>query len=475
MKEGPIQNKKNRKAAFAGKFYPGTKQELATQLKNLFEQAKPLKKYSTLRALIVPHAGYVFSGGVAASSYNQIPANVEYKRVFILASSHRYHFAGASVYSSGNYLTPLGEIKVDTELTSQLVNSSPLFSDNTEPHLFEHSIEVQLPFLQHKFGDSILLVPIILGTGNADDCKKIADVLRPWFTPENLFVISTDFSHYPNYNDANKVDYITARAICSNQSKHMLEVLEKNKKMHIKNLSTSLCGWTSVLTLIYLTEKEKIGYKKIDYQNSGDSKLYGERDQVVGYWAIAVFNEPETFSISEEEKRELLAKARSSITRFVETGRKGDPEPSGSNSILNESAGVFVSVYVNGELRGCIGNFAAEDTLNDQVQSLAVSAACDRRFENVKIEELDNMELEISVLSPLKKIKSPGEIELGKHGIYIKKGYNTGTFLPQVAAKTGWSLSEFLGHCSRDKAGLGWDGWKSAELFTYEAYVFRGK
>ena len=111
-------------------------------------------------------------------------------------------------------------------------------------------------------------------------------------------------------------------------------------------------------------------------------------------------------------------------------------------------------------MRGCIGSFVTEGTLNDEVQSLAVSAACDRRFDDLRLEDLDNMELEISVLSPL---------------IYIKKGYNTGTFLPQVATKTGWSLSEFLGHCSSDKAGLGWDGWKTAELFTYEAYVFRGK
>ena len=467
---------KNREAAFAGKFYPGTKHELSKQLENLFTQAKrPLEEHTLLRALIAPHAGYVFSGEVAASAYNQISQNTNYKRIFVLASSHRYHFGGASVYSQGNFLTPLGEIKVDKKIARQLIDSSPLFFDNAEAHLYEHSLEVQLPFLQHRLGDNIHLVPIILGTANADECKQIADVLRPWFTSENLFVISTDFSHYPEHNDANKVDYITARTICSNQPEQLLKVLEENKKMHIKNLATSLCGWTSVLTLLYLTEKEKVTYKEIDYQNSGDSKLYGEKNQVVGYWAISVFNNPETFTISDEEKQELLAKARSSITRFLKTGRKGEPDPPETNGILNESAGVFVSVYVDNELRGCIGSFVTEGTLNDQVQSLAVSAACDRRFDNITPKDLDNMELEISVLSPLKKIESPEEIELGKHGIYIKKGYNTGTFLPQVAQKTGWNLSEFLGHCSRDKAGLGWDGWKSADLFTYEAYVFRGK
>ena len=476
MKGWPNQNKENREAAFAGKFYPGTKQALLFKLEELFEQAKkPIAGQGGLRAIIAPHAGYIFSGEVAASAYNQIPANASYKRIFVLASSHRFHFGGASVYNRGNYVTPLGEIKVDQKLAYELIDSSPVFFAHTEAHLSEHSLEVQLPFLQHRLGDNMLLVPIILGTGNAADCKKIADVLRPWFTPENLFVISTDFSHYPEYADANKVDYLTARAICRNQPEQLLEVLEENKEMKIKNLATSLCGWTSVLTLLYLTEKEKFQYKKTDYRNSGDARTYGEKDQVVGYWAISVFNEPESFQISEEEKQELLAKARSSIKKFLETGKKGEPEPPVSDGILNDTAGVFVSIYVKNELRGCIGSFAAEDTLNDQIQSLAVSAACDRRFENIQVEDLEHMELEISVLSPLKKIESPEEIELGKHGIYIKKGCNTGTFLPQVATKTGWNLEEFLGHCSRDKAGLGWDGWKSADLYTYEAYIFRGK
>jgi hypothetical protein len=104
---------------------------------------------------------------------------------------------------------------------------------------------------------------------------------------------------------------------------------------------------------------------------------------------------------------------------------------------------------------------------------MAVSAACDRRFKELKADEIDKMKLEISVLTPLKKIENTDEIKLGKHGIYIKKGLNTGTFLPQVATKTGWKLEEFLGRCSRDKAGLGWDGWKTAELFTYEAFIFK--
>jgi len=251
-------------------------------------------------------------------------------------------------------------------------------------------------------------------------------------------------------------------------------VLKENKSFKINNLVISLCGWISVLTLFYIIENRNYSFEKIMYRNSGDSKKYGSKNRVVGYWSIAVYEQINTFSVLEEEKKELLDKARKSITTFVNTGKKGKIIPPKSSGIVNEVTGAFVSIYIGDKLRGCIGGFAKEKTLNELVQDMAVSASHDRRFEAVKPEELENMELEISVLSPLKKVKSTNEIELGKHGIYIKDGVNSGTFLPQVATKTGWNLDEFLGHCSRDKAGLGWDGWKTADIFTYEAFVFRG-
>ena len=467
-----------REAQFAGQFYPGNKNELTKQLVEFFEEAKTQSINSAenqrLQALIVPHAGYVFSGQVAATAFHQIPENTGYKRVFVLASSHRYSFNGAAVYCNGNYLTPLGEITVDTQLSKELVKNSEWFLDHTEAHENEHSLEVQLPFLQHKLGNNFLLVPIILGTHEPEICKKIATELKPLFTEENLWVISTDFSHYPEYENACKVDELTATAICSNRPEKLQNVLKENKSFKINNLATSLCGWTSVLTLLYITENRNYFFEKIMYRNSGDSKKYGSKDRVVGYWSIAVYEQLNSFSISNEEKKELLEKARKSITTFVNTGKKGKIIPPKSSGIVNEVTGAFVSIYIGGKLRGCIGGFAKEKTLNELVQDMAVSASHDRRFEAVKPEELENMELEISVLSPLKKVKSTNEIELGKHGIYIKDGVNSGTFLPQVATKTGWNLDEFLGNCSRDKAGLGWDGWKTADIFTYEAIIFRG-
>jgi AmmeMemoRadiSam system protein B/AmmeMemoRadiSam system protein A len=466
--------KTNREAAVAGQFYPAGKNELQNQLRQLFEFAQPeLYKEKKLQAIISPHAGYIFSGGVAASAFNQINENTKYKRVFVLASSHRFLFGGAAVYTSGNYETPLGEIEVDTRLLEKLIKTSDLFVVKPEAHEQEHSLEVQLPFLQTKLGNNFLLVPIILGTNSAGDCKAIAAVLKPWFTPENLFVISTDFSHYPNSADAKKVDKNTADAICSNRPQKLLEILDENKKAGIGNLATSLCGWTSVLTLLYLTENSDFQFEQIEYKNSGDSEIYGDKNSVVGYHAIAVYDGDDSMVITRTEKKEIIEKARHSIEIFLKSGKKGELIKPVSNGILNEITGAFVTIYINGKLRGCIGGFAQEKTLNELVQSMAVSAARDSRFKPVKTEELDKMELEISVLSPLKKIENIDEIELGKHGILIRQGYNSGTFLPQVIEKTDWDVEQFLGHCARDKAGIGWDGWKTADVFIYEAVVFK--
>ncbi len=466
----------NRKPAVAGKFYPESKDELQQHLQMLFKNAKSkLDARQQLQALISPHAGYIFSGNVAASAFNLIHEDTHYKRVFVLASSHRFHFNGASVYSIGNYETPLGEVEVDTKLTKNLLKSSDIIQDKPEVHTNEHSIEVQLPFLQYKLGKSFKLVPIILGTNDAADCKRIATALKPWFTPENLFVVSSDFSHYPDYDHACKIDFITAKSICRNNSKHLLSALKKNSSLNIKNLSTSLCGWTSVLTLLYLTESKDYLYTEIDYQNSGDAKKYGDKKQVVGYWAIAVFNKNAPFTIAQNEKKEILKQASNAIINYIETGKKRKPIATNMGGILNEKIGAFVSVYVAGKLRGCIGGFAQNKTLNEIVQLMAVSSVTDHRFQAVQADDLKDMTLEISILSPLKKIKSASEIELGRHGIFIQKNLNTGTFLPQVAKKTGWNVNEFLGHCSRDKAGMGWDDWKTADLFTYEAIILKAK
>jgi MEMO1 family protein len=464
------QNTNVREPVFAGQFYPASEKELSRQLNEFFAEAKVPAESHSPRAIIAPHAGYIFSGKVAASAYNQIVSPTVYRRVFVLASSHQYFFKGAAVCKSEFFSTPLGKVPVDTELVKKLIESNNLFRYHEDAHRYEHSLEVQLPFLRYKLGENFLLVPVIIGTNNPSDCQGIATTLEPWFTKDNLFVISTDFSHYPAYDDAFENDLQTADAICSNDTEILLRQIDTLK--NIDNLATSLCGWTSVLTLMHLTKDKKLEYKKIHYLNSGDSKAYSDKERVVGYWAISVYEKKEKMIVTKKSQKELLKKARKSIVQFLESGQKEIPTAFDLSEVLSEFSGMFVTIYVNGELRGCIGSLNAEETPESMVQQLAVSAACDGRFESLKKQELQKMKLEISILSPLKKIESIDEIKLGKHGIFMKKDSCSGTFLPQVIKKTGWNLDEFLGHCARDKAGLNWNGWKNAELFTFEVFVF---
>lgn len=460
----------NREAAVAGQFYPSSAKSLRNDLHELFRKAVTQKTSQAVRAIISPHAGYMFSGEVAAAAFKQIPPNKTYQNIFVLASSHRYSFNGAAVYTSGNYLTPLGEIRVNKKIGKSLLSASSVFVQHNDSHDYEHSLEVQLPFLQYRLANDFTLVPIIIGANTAETCKKLAKALQPHFISDNLFVISTDFSHFPNDENARLVDQLTADSICKNDAQELLKTLERNANEKIENLDTSLCGWTSVLTLLYLSRNKSFDYKQLAYKNSGDSKLYGEKNRVVGYWAIGVY-EKAFFEIGDSEKQEILQLTRNSIARFLGREVEENTFDRKGKSVLNEKAGAFISIYINNELRGCIGGFAGEKPLHEMITYFAVSAANDQRFNPIEPDELDNMTLEVSILTPLKKIKSIDEFELGKHGIYIKSGFNSGTFLPQVAEKTGWSKEEFLGRCAKTKAGIGWEGWKTAELYTYEAVI----
>lgn len=472
---------KDRVPAVAGMFYEGDSASLKEHLSKLFDQAKLPVCDGEVAALIVPHAGYIYSGGVAASGFNQIPENAEYENVFLIGSSHRMAFNGASVYTKGDYLTPLGRVEVNRELAEKLVESSSVISDYTAPHIEEHSLEVELPFLQYHLKKPFRLIPIIMGPQDASGARKTAEVLKPYFKPDNLFVISTDFSHYPEYEDAKEVDKKTAEAILKNEPRLLLKTLEENRKLGIEGLATSLCGWTSVLTLLYLTEdNNNLDFCHIEYKNSGDAR-YGDASRVVGYNAIAVFRKKETknddngFSLNEDEKEWLLKRARQTLNLVVRGESPGEPEGEISGT-LKIGAGAFVSIYKDGKLRGCIGNFGSSAPLWKVVDRMTASAALnDSRFLPVTPDEVDEITIEISVLTPMKKIDDISEIIPGKHGIVVEKDGRSGTFLPQVARKTGWGLEELLGHCARDKAGLGWEGWKDADIYVYEALVFREK
>ncbi len=458
----------------AGRFYPEHPAQLQREIEKLFAQVKHGNQKS-VRAVIAPHAGYLFSGGVAASAYAQIEKNTQYKRVFLIGSSHTSNFKGASVYCSGDFIMPYGKERVDTQLGKELVNNHPhIFTSNPSPHIREHSLEVQLPFINYRLKKDYLIIPILIGCNDSTVCESVAEALKPYFVPENLFVISSDFSHYPGYDDAKKVDKVTMEAILTNDPEILTDALIDNKAKRIKGLSTSLCGASSVLVLMHLSKNNPAyKYRAIEYKNSGDNEIYGENDRVVGYWAIvltakAEIREENTLTISNLEKETLLRVARESIKATVLKKGKGRIRIYDTSGVLSLECGAFVTIHKKGKLRGCIGRIESSLPLYKTVEEVAALAAYyDNRFKPVEPHELDELEIEVSILSPPVKIDDISQIKLGVHGIIIRKGVRSGVFLPQVALDTGWSLEEFLGYCSSNKAGLGWDGWREADLYIF--------
>ena len=467
----------DRQPAVAGLFYPGTAHDLDRLLDELYSRALPSGSPGNVIALIVPHAGYVYSGEVAASGYNTIDRTKEYDNIFIIGPSHTVGFEGASVFTAGNFLTPLGSVEVNRRLGDTLVHASRVFSDRQDAHAAEHSVEVQVPFLQHILARHFRIVPIVIGAGSPETCREIARVLRPYLNGRNLFIISSDFSHYPAYDDAVRVDRATAGAILTNSPDSLLRTMERNGRAGVPNLVTSLCGWTAVLTLLYMTTGGSAKFTPVQYSNSGDSPA-GGHDRVVGYNAIAVSEAAkavaqEPFSLTGAEKDTLLSIARRTVEEYVLHGRISDVDASSLTPSLRTPCGAFVTLNEHRALRGCIGRFDPVEPLYRVVQQMAAASATqDYRFSPVGPSEVKDLRIEISVLTPMRKIQSIDEFELGRQGIYMKKGTHAGTFLPQVAQETGWTREEFLGHCARDKAGIGWDGWKDAELYVYEALVF---
>jgi hypothetical protein len=466
-----------RPATQANRFYTGDSLELSEEVDSLLSMHNSqCIMHNNVAALIVPHAGYYFSGNVAASAYMALDAKKKYKRIFLLGPSHHEWLDGASVNSEADYYaTPLGQVKVDHETAVALTNTDEtdsVFCYMPEAHDREHCLEVQLPFLQRRFKENLPpIVPIVISTNDYHKLKRMAEILKPYFTDDNLFIVSSDFSHYPAYDDAYKVDTRTGKAIETGDVEEFIKTIETNAQRGIPNLATSACGGFAIITLMMMLDKN-YSVKHIMYQNSGDIDDH-DHSRVVGYHSFAILRQDSaSFTLSDTEKKALKDIALQSIKDSLD-GKRINSSPFTLNSSLNQKCGAFVSLHKHGRLRGCIGHFGEDYPLHEIVAEMARAAAFeDPRFMPVTKDELDDIDIEISVLTPMRRIKSLDEFELHRHGIYIKKGHRSGTFLPQVADEVNWTKEEFVGHCSQDKAGLGWDGWKDADLYVYEAIVF---
>jgi hypothetical protein len=479
-----------RQPAVAGQFYPADADGLKSMIDGYLDEVKTsptplLGKEGNIRAIMAPHAGYVFSGSVAAYGYKRLEGQ-KVDTVVIICNSHTAYFEGIAIDDNDAWKTPLGEVEVDKELAERLVNADSSIKYNNAAHKDEHSLEVQLPFLQIVLSGNFKIVPILFGNTYDDGYKKLAAALAENLGENDLVVISTDMSHYPSYEDANRIDKETLEKIKFGNILELERHIKKVESESISNEQTLLCGIDGVKTIMSLADGLNWTAEVLKYANSGDTP-YGDKESVVGYGAIvytqiqsAKFKAQNNNSkfknnlLNDAQKQELLNIAKIAVENYVRDGKI--PEFKVEDERLNWKEGGFVTLREDGKLRGCIGQIAPSNKpLWQVVRDMAIAAATeDDRFNPVSVDELEKLDYEISVLSAPQKIDNWHDIELGKHGVIIRKGTRGGVFLPQVAQETGWSLGEFLSQLCFQKAGLPADCYKDddVELSVFTAQVF---
>jgi len=465
-----------RKAAVSGGFYPSDKATLEKYVDEMLRQANPPEIKDPLRAIMVPHAGYVYSGPVAAYAYKELKGR-DIRTVILIGNSHRHYFDGIAVYAKGAFETPLGLVPIDEAFTSKLLAADPSIADRPDIHADDHVLEVQIPFLQRVL-KNFKIVPILFSGDSPELALKLARILPPIMDDKTLIVASTDMSHYPPYADAEAADKETLAAIETGKTEALDATLQALASKHVPQAETFLCSPSGVRVAMLLAQSS--GDPKpilLKYVNSGDTA--GDKSQVVGYGAVAFIamktpkSATEEKGMTDQEKKDLLKIARATVESYVQTGTI--PSFSPASPALKEPRGTFVTLKENDQLRGCIGQFEPSEPLYKTVQQMAVAASSqDPRFRPVSTNELGQLDYEISVLSPLKKIKNADEILLGKHGVQVSKDFHHGVFLPQVATETGWSKEEFLSELCSQKAGLPRNCWKdpNVKLQVFTAEVF---
>ena len=479
---------KVREPAVAGSFYPGTEEALRSAVTAMLEKAGPPPIDGKVLALIVPHAGYIYSGAVAAEAYKLIEGR-PLDAVIVVAPSHHVFFHGSSIYSQGPYRTPLGLIEVDKDLAGAIASAEPSVTFKPEAHMREHSLEVQLPFLQVAV-PGLKIVPIVMADQSYENCERLAAAIAGSVRGRDvLLVASSDLSHFHAYDEAVALDRVIIDDVLNYDCESIARDLGTRK--------TEACGGGPMIAVMLAAKQLGAARAvKLAYANSGD--VTGDKSGVVGYLSAAIVAGPGQgeeqeggagdlkeepagehvgvdLGLRAEEKAELLKLARKSIEARL-GGEKAPGLEKGTveaHPILREERGAFVTLTINGRLRGCIGNIRGIAPLDETISRMAVSAATeDPRFPALEPGELEKVSIEISVLTPFEKISDPGAIEVGRDGLYIEKGINRGLLLPQVATEYGWDRYHFLDQTCL-KAGLPAGAWKEgADIYIFSAQIF---
>jgi AmmeMemoRadiSam system protein B/AmmeMemoRadiSam system protein A len=472
-----------RRPAVAGSWYSSDSLELKDQLENYLSEAQDFKLPEII-GLVSPHAGYIYSGPVAAYAYRQIEGR-HYDVVVVVAPSHVEAFPFAAVYGRGAYQTPFGQIPVEVELALRLTEGHKRVKISDKGHRQEtqsrqeHSLEMQLPFLQIALGD-FKLVPIVMGDQSDSVINDLAASLAHALKGKKaLLVASSDLSHFHPYDEANRLDSALNRRLADYNSQAFLTDLRYEK--------VEACGGGPICAVMEACRLLGANRSRLlKYANSGD--VTGDRSRVVGYTAAAFYVDPvgetkkisqalhrDTTLISPEDRQALLRIARATIEAVVRGERV--PAFEATSPLLLEDRGAFVTIHKKEDLRGCIGYIIGVKPLYQTVCEVAEAAALrDPRFDPVLPAELPDLHLEISALSIPRRVSDISEIQVGTHGIIIRRGYRQGLLLPQVATEYGWDRKTFLEHTCR-KAGLPINAWQDeeTEIEIFSAEVFGEK
>ncbi len=456
-----------RQPVWAGIFYPADKAELNSTIKKLLNEARTTgikPSSSKLKALIMPHAGYVYSGLTAAHAALALE-NQKITKIILMGPDHRVGFPGIALTNLTAYQTPLGRIDIHPD--ADILRRQPeLFKPCPASDQKEHSLEVILPFLQYMLPE-FKIIPLVFGTGV--NSAQLANTLEPLLNDYTLLVASSDLSHY--------LDYSGARA----RDNETIDMILKLDSSRLTPLSNRACGAVPIAVIIELAGKLNWQPVLLNYTNSGDNA--GNKDRVVGYGAIAFYGDNAMDNknlLTNEQGQALVRLARWTIKSRFTPGEATKPQIADlQDPAFQKKQGTFVTLKINGQLRGCIGSLSAHETILEGIKRNALNAAFnDFRFRPLQEEELNQINIEISLLSepqPLEYTDADdivAKLRPGVDGVILKIAGQSATFLPQVWEQLP-TTEEFLGHLCA-KAGLSPDAWRTAkpEIETYQVQYF---
>jgi len=464
-----------RPPAVAGAFYPADSATLASLIDSLLTfPPEAWDEGSYVVSCVVPHAGYVYSGGVAADLYDRI-ADEDYDLVFLIGPSHHVAFEGFSVFDGDLYVTPLGEVPVAREVCRRLISAHPQASFVPDAHSSEHCLEVQLPFIQRALPEDVRIVPVLTGTLFPDQIEFMAElILAEASSARILLLISSDLSHFPSRRLAESTDQKTIDVFIEGDPEGFYSYLYMESLP--SGVATAACGGIPMTLMLYYNSiYPECSTRLLSHATSADAG--GDTESVVGYASLvseSPFTNPADWRLCSSDREILLSIAQGSVESAVLGVQYTLPDVSGSEGLIL-SRGAFVTLMTNGTLRGCIGSIRPVRSLAETVASNARAAALeDPRFLPVSTAELEQLEYEISVLSPLQILEDWRDVRVGTDGLLIVSDSGSGLLLPQVPEELGWDREQFMEGLCR-KAGLPWDAYLGdVVLYRFSAEVFDG-